>query len=136
MKSKTKHELAKYGCSVVSVALFVMLYLTVQNYENAPQLDRYRLLCDALSVPGVLLILLGGLVWVTNEGALLGMGYAIRCAIFSPIPGKWPEKGEKYGDYVVRKREKKVSGYGFLFYTGLMAVSVSLAFMALFYSGR
>lgn len=134
MSSKIKSKLIKYGCGVASVALFAILYLITQNYENAAQPDRYRLMCDALSVPGVLLILFGGLVWAINEGALLGVGYALRCGIFSLIPGKWPGKGEKYGEYVARKREKKMSGYGFLVYTGLMAVGGSLVFMALFYS--
>lgn len=134
MSGKTKARLIKYGCSIGFVVLFAWLYLTAQDYENATQMDRYRLLCDALSVPGVLLIMFGGLVWAANEGALLGVGYVIRFAIFSLIPGKRLERDEKYGDYVARKSEKKISGYGFLFFSGLASLTVGIVFLALFYT--
>ncbi len=136
MSNKAKARMIKYSCSVAFVILLGFLYLNTQNYKDASQLDQYRLLCDAFSVPGVLLIMFGALVWASNEGALLGVGYALRYAIYSLIPGKRLERDEKYGDYVARKRENKVSGYGFLFYTGLVSLGISLIFMALFYFGR
>lgn len=136
MSSKAWIRLIKYSCSIAFVALLGLLYLNTQDYKDASQLDQYRLLCDAFSVPGVLLIMFGAMVWASNEGALLGVGYVLRYAIFSLIPGKRLERDEKYGDYVARKCENKVSGYGFLFYTGLVSLGISLVFMVLFYSGR
>lgn len=134
MNDKWKVRLVKYGASTLFVALMSIMYLNLQDFAEAELADRYRLLCDAFSVPGVLLIMFGALVWASNEGAMLGVSYVVRQAVFALIPGKRLEREEKYGDYVARKRDKNVTGYGFLFFTGLAALGIALIFMVLFYS--
>lgn len=133
MSDKWKTRLVKYAFSTAFVVLTGMIYLRLQGFEEAELVDRYRLLCDAFSVPGVLLIMFGALVWASNEGALLGVSYVARQAVFALIPGKRLEREEKYGDYVARKRDNQVTGYGFLFYTGLVALGIAGIFMVLFY---
>lgn len=134
MSKKVKTALLKYTCCGAFVALSVALYLGLQDFENADAVNKYRLLCDAFSVPGVLLVMFGALVWASNEGALLGVSYVVRFAVFSLIPGKRLQREEKYGEYVERKRDQKTTGYGFLFYSGLVSLAVAAVFLVLFYS--
>ena len=59
-------RLAKYGGSFLFVAVMAWLYLAPRNFAGAAGKARYLLLCDALTVPGALL-LCAGLVAVKKE---------------------------------------------------------------------
>ena len=132
--SKLKVNLIKYGCSAAFVALMAGAYIGLRDFAGAELVDRYLILCDAFTVPGMLLIMFGCMMWASTTGALDGLGYCVRFAVFSLIPGKRLERDERYGDYIARKRENRVKGYGFLFISGLVTMAVALVFMALFYS--
>lgn len=134
MSDRVKVNLAKYGGCALFVALMAWLYISPRDFANATLVDQYRYLCDAFTVPGLLLILLGGMIWASNLGALHGLLYALRWAMFSLIPGKRWKRDETYGEYVERQNEKRVTGYSFLFYSGLVTMAIALVFMALFYS--
>ena len=130
-----KSRLIKYGGS--AAASLVMSFLTFSIYGkekflSSPLVDQYRILCDTFSVPGVMLIMAGLLVLVSNQGAFEGIGYALRHAVKMLVPG--PKKMETYYDYLKRKRGKKITGYGFLFVTGLVNLFLAGIFMALFYN--
>ena len=122
----------QYGTCAVTTALLAAAYADIWNLCNAPLQERYKLLCDAFTIPGMLMILLGTLLWVSNEGAFYGVSYCLRIALFALIPGKRKDAYEKYGDYVERKQQKKVQGYSFLFWSGLVAMAIALVFFALY----
>ena len=132
MSSRTKIGLVKYVCCAVFTALIAWAYLSSKDLGNAILQDRYRFLCDAFTIPGMLMILSGALLWVSNEGAFYGVSYCLRVAIFALIPGKHKDASEKYGDYVERKKQKKVHGYAFLFWSGLLSMAVALVFFILY----
>ncbi len=127
-------NLVKYGCCALFVALIGWAYLASREFGKAVLVDQYRYLCDAFTIPGLLLILFGAVLWVSNHGALDGISYCLRFLVFSLIPGKRLEREEKYGDYVERRSQKPVKGYAFLFVSGLASMAVALVFYALFYS--
>lgn len=132
--SKLRLGLIKYGGCAVFTALMAAAYIGLRDFEEAALVDQYLMLCDAFTIPGMLLIMVGCLIWASNLGALNGLSYVVRIAVFSLIPGKRLERDEAYGDYVARKREKKLKGYGFLFISGLIVMAVAMVFMMLFYS--
>lgn len=134
MKKWIVKNWVKYlSCGVV-VALIAWLYVSARDFDGASQVDRYRMLCDAFTIPGMLLVMLGALVWVSTHGALDGIAYCVRFAVFSLIPGKRWERDEKYGEYVERKAGNRAKGYGFLFISGAISLIVAGVYMALFYS--
>ena len=91
------------------------------------------LLCDALTVPGALLLCAGALVWVSNLGALDGVRYGLRLAYRALIPGKRLQKEENYRDYVTARRGRPVKGYGFLLISGTVTIATSLLLLMLYY---
>lgn len=132
--SKGRIRALKYGCTAMVVAAIAYAYVTTNNIFELPLLDKYRILADAFFVPGMLLLGVGGLMFVSAAGALDGIGYALHCIGCSLIPGRRLYKYQKYGDYIEHKQENRVKGYGFLLISGLVTIAVSVVFMLLFYS--
>lgn len=135
MKDQWKGRIVKYSVSVLACVLFAWLNIANSDLASATQLERYRILCDAFTVPGLLLIMVGLLIWVSSKGALDGLTYALRGLARVFIPGAGlRENIENYHDYLKRKEEKRAKGYGFLFHVGGISLAIGLVFLYLFYS--
>ena len=109
---------------------------TIEEGFSLPKVEVYRMLCDAFTIPGMTMILLSALVWLTGQGALSGLGYVTSYALRMLIPrfAKKYGRHETYAEYLERKDAKgKPRGYGFLFFTGLAFMIAAIIFMILFY---
>lgn len=135
MNKKLRNTLLKYGITILIGGLMAWLVISQYGYaEAATAAERYRILSDAFTIPGVIFMLCALLVLVANKGAFEGVSYIFGYAFKMLIPGSG-DKREKFGDYVERKRQKgAVKGYGFLFFTGLAFLIVAAIFIALFYA--
>ena len=127
--------LLKYGITAAVGGFMAWSVLDLHGFALAETLaDRYRILADAFTIPGVILLLSGVLVLIANEGMFEGISYVVSYAVKMLIPGVSKEQ-ERYADYVERRREKgPVKGIGFLFVTGGVFMAAALLFVALFYS--
>ena len=134
MSREQKVKLIKYGGASLFCAVMAILYIVPRNITEQELVGQYLILCDAFTVPGILLIMFGFLVLLSNSGALDGISYALQDLKRVFIPGAGLEKHERYSDYVERRRQKKATGYGFLFVVGGICTAIALVFMALFYS--
>lgn len=130
---KRLRTFAKYGCCIGFAAVLALTYLWIHLPFAQDIQDQYRMLCDAFTIPGVVLIAAGALVWVANEGVFIGVSYCVKTVIDALIPGRRLAGYEKYGDYVERKSNRKIKGYSCLFFSGAVAMAVASAFMLLFY---
>ena len=136
MKSRLGKELIKYAIAIAVGGLMVFSTLSLHGYANAlPDLERYRMLADAFTIPGVFLMLLAALVWIANEGLFRGLGYVGSWLVRTLIPFAARKNGdEKYYDYVKRKEAQgKIGGYSFIFFTGAAFMIVAIVFIVLFY---
>lgn len=127
--SKKAKTLLKCGIALGVCILFTAVYLLNMDYAEATQAQILGTVSDAFSMPGLLLILFGGLLFVSNEGAFLGVGYALSIAFKALVPGG-RLKMETYADYVERKSGKRVDGYGFLFAVGGVWLAIGLILAA------
>ncbi len=130
-----KKQLTRYSVAIGVSAGLVVLFLYAQNFaalEEWP--DRLRMLADGFTIPGVIFMLLAGLVWVASDGFFDGLTYSARwLATLLPFSKL---KQERYYDYKMRKkadRDESEGGYGFLFFTGLGFFLVACIFIVLFY---
>ena len=134
MKEKLKNILIKYSISTGIGALLVWFFLWLRDFTGKePRAVRYLLLCDAFTIPGVMMILTAALIALSNEGALLSIGYMLGYAFRMLIPGLGGSKHERYADYIERKMGKRVKGYGFIFVTGAAFFAIAMVYLALFY---
>ena len=132
MSKKVQTRLLKYGISGGICLALAVVYCVARDFSQLTLVEKYRTLCDAFTIPGLLCLCVGVLIWASNDGVLYGLGYCLDVARKALIPGG-RYKMEKYYDYVMRHKEKAVSGYGFLFVCGGVCMAAALVFMALFY---
>jgi len=123
--------LARYVSCIIIGALCVWGMIAAKDYGAADKLERYKILCDAFTVPGLLMSMFGGLLWASNEGALDGVSWAMQNLVKTLIPGLAGTR-ESYGDYVERKRGGKLKGFGFILQVGLVFLAVAVVFLILF----
>ena len=133
MSKEAKTRLIKYAAAFALVGILAYIYIANREFLGASLVEQCCILCDALTIPGVLLIMAAALVWVSNMGALDGLGYAVSSLKRMLIPGAGAKMDERYADYVERKRANRVRGYGFLLISGCITMAVALVFMALFF---
>ncbi len=84
---------------------------------------------DAMLIPGVLFLAVSGLIWVRELGGFDAIGYALRTAAFSFIPGA-RARGQSFSEYKKRRRSgaamaARLLTVGLLFF--LPAVVLSIA---------
>ena len=126
-------KLLKYGIAALIGAAMTATYLILRDFTGRePLADRYRMLCDAFTIPGMVLILSAALVALSNAGSFTGIGYSVKHMVNQLIPGMGLQR-ETYADYLERREGKKVKGYGFLFYVGLGFFLLAILFLVLFY---
>ena len=137
MSSTLKKNLLKYGITSFLALSLAYFYVSVRvdfsNMEATPLMELYRILCDAFTIPGLVLIMMGCLMSLSNTGAMDGLGYVVSIAVKMLLPGG-ALKTERYKEYLDRRRENRVKGYAFLYLVGCGCMAIALIFMALFYS--
>ena len=101
--------------------------------EDLALVEQYRVLCDAFSIPGILMVLFGALFTLNNLGALDTISYLLSYLPRMIAPGAFGEP-EKLLDYVERRREKRTRGYSFLYVVGFMFLGIAIYYLVKFYS--
>lgn len=135
MKNSRK-VILQYSITTGVAGAITVLVLSLRNFWDATTLvEKYRTLSDAFTIPGVLLIMVCALVWISTTGFFDGLSYAFTRAGGMLIP--FFRKGREhmtYYDYKMSKKGKEVRGYSFLFFVGLLFIIISIVFISLFYS--
>ena len=138
MEEKNKRRLSvliKYLVSLVVGALFVVMVLFIENYFSTTEtIERYKILSDAFTFAGVLLILFAALVFISSKGGFDGIGYSLSRLVKMLIPFA-NRSDETYAQYKERKRAKGITkGYSCVFLSGLAYFAVSIVFLILYYN--
>ena len=120
----------KYAITGGVCAAFAALYCALGDFSSMPLPEKYRTLCDAFTVPGVLCLCLGALLWAGKKGAFSGIGYCLRVAGNALLPGH--REQETYYDYVRRRRQKPHTAYAYLSVTGTANLILAIAFLLLY----
>lgn len=126
--------------ALIGLALGVAVLMTEDIFSAETTLDILRILTDAFTVPGLLLMGAAGLVFGSERGAFDGVGYGLHIAVGHFVPGASSlEKPESFYDYVERKREKNKKGSSLapcLFFTGLAFFLVSLVLLVVYFCNK
>jgi len=133
VSEKLRKNLIKYGISAAACLAFAGFFAYNRGIAEGSMADVYRILSDAFTVPGLMCVFSGALVWLSGEGALDGVTYVVQYAVKSLLFMGGRGKRETYREYVERRRAKKMGGYGFLLVTGAVSLLVGAVFMVLFY---
>ena len=108
------------------------LYGTSRWEEEMELVLQYRVLCDAFSIPGIMMVLFAMLFSLNNLGALDTIAYLMSFLPRMIAPGAFGEP-QKLIDFVETRRQKRAKGYGFLYIVGFIFLGIAIYYLVLFY---
>ncbi|MBQ5739399.1 MAG: DUF3899 domain-containing protein [Oscillospiraceae bacterium] len=133
MKEETKATLIKYAICFGIEALIAFFVIWSKGFLVHSAAVNLQILSDAFFVAGILMTLFAGMLYVSSEGALIGIGFVLRNVVLTFIPmGR--AKHELYADYRARKlSEAKKSNDRCILVTGLFFLTVGIILTAVWY---
>lgn len=133
MNDKTKEMLTKYAICVGIEVFIAFLVIWSKGFFTDRAAVNVQILSDAFFVSGILMTLFAGMLYISGEGALLGIGFILRNVVLTFIPmGRM--KHEKYADYRARKLSKaKTRSNRCILVTGLIFLAIGVLFTAIWH---
>ena len=120
--------------STAAVGVAVAWWYATSRWEEEMELVlQYRVLCDAFSIPGIMMVLFAMLFSLNNLGALDTIAYLMSFLPRIIAPGAFGEP-EKLIDFVENRRMKRTKGYGFLYIVGFIFLGIAIYYLVKFYS--
>ena len=126
MEQETKATIRKFAICFGIEALITFLVIWSKGFFTESASVNLQILADAFFVSGILMTLFGCLMFVSKEGALIGISYVLRNAVLTFIPmGR--ARQERYADYRERKMgEAKNRRLSHMLITGLVFLCVGI----------
>ena len=133
MKQEPKGTLTKYAVCLSIEVLIAFFVIWSKGFFTDSAAVNIQILSDAFFVSGILMTLFAGLMYVSSEGAFIGVGFVLRNVVLSFLPmGR--AKHERYIDYRARKlSEDKKQNDSCILITGLCFLAVGILFTAIWY---
>lgn len=134
MKSENKSLLIKYALCFGVSSLIAFIIIWIKGFFTDSPSVNLQILADAFFVSGLLVTLFAGMLFVSSEGALIGIGFVLRNVVLAFMPmGR--AKHEVYAKYRERKlSEAKNRSYGYILVTGLLFLAVGVILTAIWYN--
>lgn len=133
MKQDNKVKLIKYAVCFGVEVLIAFLVIWSKGFFTDSAAVNLQITADAFFVAGVLMSLFAGMLFVSGEGALIGIGFVLRNVVLAFIPmGR--TKHELYADYRARKlKEGKRQEDSSVLVTGLSFLAVGIILTVIWY---
>ncbi len=134
MKQENRSSFIKYAICVGIELVIAFLVIWSKGFFTDRAAVNLQILSDAFFVSGILMTLFAGMLYVSSEGALVGIGFVLRNAILTFFPmGR--AKQERYADYRERKmREMKNNNDSCILITGLFFLAIGIVLTLIWYS--
>ena len=133
MKEQTKATLRNYGiCALIEVLIAFFVIWSKGFFAHSLAVN-IQILSDAFFVSGILMTLFAGLMFVSQEGAFIGVGFVLRNVVLAFIPmGR--ARHEIYADYRARKlKNAKKSSNRYPLVTGLVFLFIGIVFTVIWH---
>ena len=126
MKQENQVKLIKYAVCFGIEILIGFLVIWAKGFFTDSVAVNLQILADAFFVSGVLMTLFAGMLFISGEGALIGIGFVLRNVVLTFIPmGR--AKHERYADYRARKLgEAKKQENSSILVTGLFFLAIGI----------
>lgn len=126
VKQENQVKLIKYAVCFGVEILIGFLVIWAKGFFTDSAAVNLQILADAFFVSGILMTLFAGLLFVSGEGALIGIGFVLRNVVLTFIPmGR--AKHERYADYRARKLgEAKKQDNSSILVTGLFFLTIGI----------
>ena len=134
MKQETKVTLRNYAICVGIEVLIAFLVIWSKGFFTESTAVNIQILSDAFFVSGILMTLFAGMMYVSSEGALIGIGFVLRNVVLAFVPmGR--ARHERYADYRARKlSQAKQHSNRHILVTGLIFLFIGIVFTVIWYT--
>ncbi len=131
MKQEIKVKLIKYAVCFGIEVLIAFLVIWSKGFFTESAAVNLQILADAFFVSGIIMTLFAGMLFISSEGALIGIGFVLRNVVLAFIPmGR--AKHELYADYRARKlKEAKKTEISSVLVTGLFFLVIGITLTAI-----
>jgi len=133
VKQESKGTLIKYAVCFGIEALIAFLVIWSKGFFTDRIAVNIQILSDAFFVSGILMTLFAGMLYISGEGGLIGIGFVLRNVVLAFVPmGR--AKHERYADYRARKLgEAKKQNSHCILVTGLFFLVIGIIFTMIWY---
>ena len=134
MEQETKVTIGKYAVCVAIEALIVFLVIWANDFFTHSVEVNVQILADAFFVAGIAMTLFAAMMYISGEGALIGIGFILRSAALTFLPmGRM--KQERYSDYRARKLgNAKEQDNRHILLTGLIFLIIGVILTVVWYT--
>ena len=134
MKQENKVTLRNYAICFGIEALIAFLVIWSKGFFTQSTAVNIQILSDAFFVSGILMALFAGMMYVSGEGALVGIGFVLRNIVLAFTPmGR--ARQERYADYRARKlSQAKKHNNSYILVTGLIFLFIGVVFTVIWYT--
>lgn len=122
MKSVVKYLITL----AVGIGLAIWVMISKDVFDEKRLFMIYQIIAEGFSVPAVLMLGFGGLIFVSNEGTFDSLSYGLT-SFFDLFRREKRNKFKTFYDYRESKKDKKL-GFGFLLVCGLVFVAIAAIF--------
>ena len=124
----------KYAICVGVELVIAFLVIWVNGFFTQGAAVNIQILSDACFTAGILMTFFAAMMYISGEGALIGIGFVLRNVALDFIPmGR--ERHEKYADYRARKLSMAQNySYSHILVTGLIFVLIGIVFTVIWYA--
>ena len=133
MKQENREKLIKYAVCFGIEVVIAFLVIWSKGFFTESAAVNLQILADAFFVAGILMTLFAGMLFISGEGALIGIGFVLRNVVLAFIPmGR--ARHELYADYRARKlSEARERDNSSILVTGLFFLIIGVILTAIWY---
>ena len=133
MNQENRSSLIKYIVCFSIATLLTVAVFWIKGFFTESAAVNVQILSDGFTVSGIMFLLFAGMMFISGEGALIGIGFILRNVVLWFVPmGRM--KHELYADYRERVlKNRKKSSNRCVFLTGLVFFAIGVFFTVLWY---
>lgn len=134
MKQNNKSLLTKYGICFAVAAFITFIIFWMRGFFTDRIEVNIQILSDGFSISGMIFLFIAGMMFISEEGGLIGISFVLRnvAMIFIPMGRK---NHEVYAKYRERKLgEIKKSGDHCFLVTGLIFFGIGVIMTVIWYT--
>ena len=133
MEQEKKDLLIKYIVTITIASLITLGVFAIKGFFTDSLAVNLQILADGFAVSGLMILAFAGMMYISGEGGLIGIGFVLRNVVLAFLPlGRL--KHEVYAKYRERKmKELKEHNDACALRVGLVFFSIGLLLTVIWY---
>ncbi len=134
VKQENKTLLKKYGICIGVASVITFIVFWIKGFFTHSVGVNIQILSDGFYISGMMMLFVAGMLYISGEGGLIGIGYVMKSVVQAFIPmGR--RNHETYAQYRERKLGvAKTPGDHAILFVGLTFFLIGIIFTVIWYT--